>query len=276
MTVLVAVRTSTAVVFAADSKLTTQGFVGFDPNGDPLFVPQTYDNAVKLGFDASRTLIAAVTGNASMGEMNVIDYLSQAQGVFGTDLEQDEYIQRLILSMGKMRFDYWTNLQLASARWPFTAVLIATTSAQTSQPRVWRVSFAEDRCEVDPILPFPSVWLDGSYNDAFCLLYGRRPDAIEQLRIELNLTEQTMEQALQGGHVITPLNRLNVGAMPIQDAMDLAGFLARVQIEMDRFLPGAPLCGGPVDLVVLQGTPYRVIREFPGKSLEHPKSHGLA
>ncbi len=151
MTVLVAVRTSTAVVFAADSKLTTQGFVGFDPNGDPLFVPQTYDNAVKLGIDSSRTLIAAITGNASLGEMNVIDFLSRARGTFLNELQQLAYIENLILGMGKMRFDYWTNLQLAPARWPFTAVLIATTSADTSQPRVWRVSFAEDRCEVDPI-----------------------------------------------------------------------------------------------------------------------------
>lgn len=59
--------------------------------------------------------------------------------------------------------------------------------------------------------------------------------------------------------------------MPIQDAMDLAYFLADVQIEMDRFLPGAPVCGGPIDLMVLQGLPYRDIKAFPGKSLEHPK-----
>ena len=75
MTVLVAVRTSTAVVFAADSKLTTQGFIGFDTNGDPQFVPQTYDNAIKIGHDAAKTLIAAVTGNSTLGEYRRIGFL---------------------------------------------------------------------------------------------------------------------------------------------------------------------------------------------------------
>ncbi len=226
MTILIVVRTASAVVFAADSKLTTQGFVGFDTNGDPLFIPQTYDNAVKIGHDRNKTLMAAVTGNAAVGEIGVIDFLSQAKGQFTDDAGQDAYIQELILRMGKMRFDYWTSLQLAQDRWPFTGILIATTSPQTSQPRLWRVSFVEDRCEVDQILLFPGVWLDGSYNDAFCLLYGNHPEVMEQLRIGLNVTEQAFDQALKSGRVIKPINRLNVAAMPIQDAMDLAGFLA--------------------------------------------------
>jgi len=48
MTVAVTVRTGSAVVFAADSKVTTSGITGRDENGDPRWVEQTYENATEL------------------------------------------------------------------------------------------------------------------------------------------------------------------------------------------------------------------------------------
>jgi hypothetical protein len=269
MTVLIAVRTASAVVFAADSKLTTSSFAGFDTNGDPLFLPQTYDNAVKIWHDLNKTFMVALAGNVSVGERGVIDFLSQADGTFRDDADQDEYIFGQIVGLGSLRFDYWSRLRVPKDRWPSTALLIATTSPVTAQPRLWRISFEEDRCEADEILRGGGVWLDGSYEDIFCLLYGYKLDLLAHSRTELNLSAPAMQQAAES--FTKPVNRINVVAMPIQDAMDLACFLAQVQIEMDRFLPGTARCGGPVDLMVLQGVPAREIKEFPGKVLRHPK-----
>ncbi len=49
MTIAVTVRTGSAVVFAADSKVTTSGIVGRDENGDLRRVEQIWDNATELG-----------------------------------------------------------------------------------------------------------------------------------------------------------------------------------------------------------------------------------
>jgi len=48
VTVAISIQTSSATVFAADSKLTTSGLVGFDDKGEPQFVSQTYDSATKI------------------------------------------------------------------------------------------------------------------------------------------------------------------------------------------------------------------------------------
>jgi len=70
--------------------------------------------------------------------------------------------------------------------------------------------------------------------------------------------------------VLRPLDKLSLWSIPIQDAIDLAVFLAKVQVEMDRFLPGQPACGGPIDVMILRTVPDRVILSFPGKTLRHP------
>lgn len=79
-----------------------------------------------------------------------------------------------------------------------------------------------------------------------------------------------MRQAVLHLPVLRPITKLNLWAIPIQDAIDLAVFLATVQEEMERFLPGSPVCGGPIDVMVLKMAPAPEIVSFPGKRLHHP------
>lgn len=73
MTIEVAVRTNSAVVFAADSKLTTSGLVGLEQNGKPRFVQQSYDNAVKLGCDRNGLLMAMIAGQITLGDLDPLE-----------------------------------------------------------------------------------------------------------------------------------------------------------------------------------------------------------
>ncbi|MGN6109652.1 MAG: hypothetical protein ACTHU0_31380 [Kofleriaceae bacterium] len=74
--------------------------------------------------------------------------------------------------------------------------------------------------------------------------------------------------------LLRPIDKLNLWTMPLQDAIDLAVFLAHTQIEMDRFLPGLPACGGPIDVLVLRVVPDPEILSYPGKLLHHPHQRG--
>jgi hypothetical protein len=70
---------------------------------------------------------------------------------------------------------------------------------------------------------------------------------------------------------LPPVNQINASGMPLQDAIDLAVFLASVQIEMERYLPGTPLCGGAIDVIVVHGRPRWAVEWFPGKETRHPR-----
>jgi hypothetical protein len=69
---------------------------------------------------------------------------------------------------------------------------------------------------------------------------------------ELNITKEARLEAFSKMKVFRPIDKLNLWAMPVQDAIDMAVFLATVQVEMDRFLPGTPACGGPIDVMGLR------------------------
>ena len=90
MTVLVAVRTGSAAILAADSKLSTQAYVGKDPDGSPRYQPQTYDHAVKIAQDLSGMAIAAFAGYANIGAQNAVDYFGRMDaGLYGEPDAQD-------------------------------------------------------------------------------------------------------------------------------------------------------------------------------------------
>lgn len=69
---------------------------------------------------------------------------------------------------------------------------------------------------------------------------------------------------------LRPRDKIVFSTMPLQDAIDFAVFLAEVQVQMDRFLPGLPRCGGPIDVMALVMVPRDII-SYPGKTLHHPR-----
>ncbi len=102
MTIAVAIKTGSAVVFAADSKVTTQGIAGLGDDGTPNLVTQTYDNAYKIAHDRSRRLMAMVAGAANLGRVPAPDFISAFEwGTAQTIEEQDHQLQSLLTRMSQ-------------------------------------------------------------------------------------------------------------------------------------------------------------------------------
>ena len=118
------------------------------------------------------------------------------------------------------------------------------------------------------------VRLEGSYDEVFSLLFGFRWDLLSGLAPRLGMDQERLMEALRTVRVLRPLDQINFWAMPTQDAIDIAVFLANAQVEMDRFLPGTPACGGPIDVMVLQMVPGPRITSYPGKVTHHPNARG--
>ena len=116
MTIAVAIRTGSAVVFAADSKLTTSGLAGFEQDGRPRWVTQTYDNATKVVHDRDLNIMAMVAGHANVGDVGAPDFVSTLTFPFYGGLEivdQDNGLQTLVIDpmVGRKR-----------ARWETTQI----------------------------------------------------------------------------------------------------------------------------------------------------------
>lgn len=273
MTVAIAIKTGSAVVFAADSKVTTSGLAGYKEDGTPNWVNQTYDNAYKVVHDAKGELMAMVAGHANVGARPATDFISASNIPFpGSSEEQDRSLRALLEQMEKEARLFWEAAKVPEAEWPGPTLTLAQARPDGKGAGVWAASVASGKFQVSEILVHPGIHLEGSYRDVFSLLYGIDASKASEVTRELGIDESKFIETWTGSKLLSPINRLNLWAMPTQDAMDLAQFLAGVQVQMDRFLPGEAACGGPIDLMVLELFPRRSIREFLGKTLHHPGS----
>lgn len=271
MTIAVAVRTESAVVFAADSKITTSGVAGYEEDGSPRWVEQTYDNATKVVHDRSQTLMAMVAGHANIGRVTATDFVStQSLELPGSRENQDQQIASVVSAMVYRKRDYWATTQVPPENWPGPTVLLAAPWPAENIPRVWRVRLDGPESNVSEILTEPGIRLEGSYDEVYGLLFGYEPSVLTGIRDELGVPPDRLKEAITNLKVLRPYDKLNLWAIPIQDAIDMAVFLANVQVQMDRFLPGTPACGGPIDVMVLQMAPQPGILAYPGKTLHHP------
>lgn len=280
MTIAIAIQTGTAAVFAADSKLTTRGLVGLNENGEPQFVNQTYDNATKIVQDANGAAMALVAGTATLGPISVMDYVASSAVPRDANPDQQENaILEFASGMAKLRAAYWHERKIAPELWPVTAVMLALAPLNSTRPLVWRLVFTAGDPEITKITN--SVYLEGSYDSAYALLYGYRGDVMDALTQELKVGGQSVDEEViyktltESTKILRPIDKLSAAVMPIQDAVDLAVFLATTQVQMERFLPGEPVCGGPIDVMVLKTSPKHEILWLPGKSLRHPLGGNL-
>lgn len=236
MTIAVAIRTGSSVVFAADSKLTTSGVVGLEEDGSPRWVEQTYDNAIKVVHDRSQTVMAMVAGEASIGRIRATDYISRSdlEG-FRHSAKQDEDIANLAKHMMEVKREYWTTTTVPPEKWPGPTVLLAAPSPDGTVPRIWRVVLEGADPQISEILTEPGIRLEGSYDEVYCLLYGLDYSVTMALAEALGVERDRMLEAVRAMRALRPIDKLSLWGMPVQDAIDMAVFLAKVQVEMAGF-----------------------------------------
>jgi hypothetical protein len=271
MTVLVAVRTGSSAILAADSKLTTQAYVGTNPDGSPRYAPQTYDHALKIAQDLSSTAIAAFAGYANIGVQNAVDYFGRLDARLHVEPEaQDGRVRELVDGMVEERRKACEVLKIPFEQASFTVALLAAPPLQGTAPRFWRILLEGNKGSAMEVLKNAGTWIEGDAGMTLTLLYGLNDVRVLALREKLKIDENTFQKAVEETVDLAAVNGINFWTMPVQDAMDFAVFCARVQVEMDRFLPGLGSCGGPIDLMTLEMAPKPHVRSFPGKRLHHP------
>ena len=138
MSIAVAIRTSTAVVFATDSKLTTSGLVGYNEDGSPNFLEQTYDTACKWAHDQSKTVMASIVGNPQIGLVSALDFILAADlKMPDGDVGRGVQVKHLISTISAMRAEHWQGLRVPEDQWPSTTLLLSAAFPKTTQPRTW-------------------------------------------------------------------------------------------------------------------------------------------
>jgi len=256
VSIAVAIKTGTAVVLAADSRVAAQAVDGTFPDGSPHFSTSYFDTARRLARDRTGSAIAAFTEADAIGlQASARHFTQHAARLSGSPEQQDEQIASVARKMSEAR-------AAAPRREPADSfALVVAVPLEIAAPRIWRLDLRAPEPLVIELLKRPGPWLEGAADHAFGLLFG--PNGVNGVRLQraIDVRDDAWAAGLCKISGWLPVNRIHFDGMPLRDAIDLATFLVRTQITMERFLPN-PAAGGPIDVLTIEGGRTPVIRRF--------------
>lgn len=253
MTICIAVKVHDCLVFVTDS---ASSMVTSDGAGNPIVV-RVYDNGHKLfNLIRGKPVSAMTCGLGNMGNSSISTITKEirreiAQGQAGIDV--DAYTIKEVADYSFGRFSALFNalpdpVRNASS---FT-FFVGGYSSNGDGSELWKMQLTgqaaiapqliagEHECRIE--------W-DGQPEACVRLVLGISPQTtniLTQAGISAQDAAALTQQIAQ-----TSLAQLLEPSMPVQDAIDLARFLAETTVSFVRFLPGANTVGGVLDVATV-------------------------
>ena len=257
MSICVSVKVGEGLVLAADSASTIEGQIGNNPPG----ILKTYEHARKLcqvkdypvgvmswgagvlGARTMESLVAEFANNRPrLSELDSLSVkvLSDELYDFIKQRHLEEFPQAPTQPQGPGALGIYVGGFSTDAFFPETYVGLLPIEAELHNAR-------PDREEGKPT--FGANWY--GQTDAIIRWHlGFAPELRGALLSQKEWTEPEVREFLQGFQYPVLFD-----GMPLQDAVELAEFLVYLVIQRFRFVVGAPLCGGAIEVAVL--TPGR-------------------
>lgn len=255
MTIAIVIHVNDGVVLAADSAST---FAIGAPQDGRIEVVNIYENACKVFNLRKRYPIGAITwGTGSIGYSSVAtlvkDYRAGLEGradrnelpeeLNVKDLAED--FRQFISGKYEEAFKNWEPKQ----RPPLGFVIVGY-SCRQPLPESWvMVLEGKADCSLSKATEIGGIFCAGEAEPILRMCRGYSDGVapiLKDEKIDDAKIKSIMSQCQKklGAQIIAP-------AMPIQDAIDLARFLAETAKQFSRFKMGAPVVGGPIEIATI-------------------------
>lgn len=265
MTIALALKVNDGIILAADSAST---LALVDPTTGEGGVANVYNNANKIANLLKGSPIGMITwGSGSIGIESIATLAKDLRDRFSGKatnypewhIDQANYTMAGVAERFRafMFEEKWLpfvkGLPEGAPQTPDLGFLLAGYSASGTSAEMYSLQVHADKCDgPDELLTGQetgTAWY-GQPEAITRLLFGMGTGLPAALMSDLGVPEDQIENAI---NVLR--NRLEVRlvqpAMPIQDAIDLAEFLVDMTVRFHRFLPGAPIVGGPIEVAAV-------------------------
>jgi len=259
MTIAISVKVHDGVVLAADSASTL-----FSENGA---VSHVYNNASKV-FNLYKCNdkkpnglpIGIMTyGLGGIGNSSISTLIKDFRNSLMDDGDQwsfnpeDYQVKKVVDDFKTFIFDQnYKPFFKEITNTPHLGFVIAGYSSKAALAEEWRIEIVNGECsEPVPIRKNEEAGIAwGGENRAVVRLILGYDPFLPNILKDMGINEVDVEKSIKfiqsktEIHIIPP-------AMPIQDAIDVARFLAETTIMFTHFLPQAPTVGGPIDIATI-------------------------
>jgi hypothetical protein len=256
MTICVFVRVAEGLVLAADSVVTLSGEVT-DPQGNRgIAVVQTFNFANKVSHVKDYPIGVMTWGLASIGERSIQSLIMEFEYDYPSLEENKTFTVRKVaedlVQFIKKRYDDAFSSEPPEVRG--LGVFIGGFSHDAFFSEQYQYEYQKSDGLIDPrpnnpngTPQFGAGWY-GMTDALVRLVKGYDPGSLEEL-VARGVDRGIIEQWVNDNVSELPLV---FAGMPIQDAIDFAEYCVNVVIGRWRFGPGAPICGGNIDIAVLR------------------------
>lgn len=249
MTIAISLKVNDGLVLATDSAAT---IFAQAPDGNEIGVMYVYENAEKLFNLCKGYPIGVITwGSGAIGQASISSLTRDFRKKLKKDLSPDANISIEEISKKFSEYIYKLHDQ-AYNNWqkkPSIGFIVAGYSTDKDFAEEWLFEIVEGKLNgptlVRGLQEIGMIW-NGETEAIFRLLIGYS-NALPFIMKEVGIDDISIEKVLSKAR-----ERLTVpfvvGAMPIQDAIDLAEFFVGTTINYSKFSPGATTVGGPIDI----------------------------
>ncbi|MCF7805825.1 MAG: hypothetical protein K9N46_15185 [Candidatus Marinimicrobia bacterium] len=258
MSVCVAVKVGEGLVFASDSATTVAGAPASSGGQQgPQGIVKVFYNATKI-FQIDKLPVGVMTWGAGSFKARTIASLIE-------EFENQEEIKQLkasSLEVGDLAKTLWDFLNKKSDEFfseipkqarPQTGLILAGYSGDNFFPEEYLMAIPMQkprrvREDVEGQPNFGANWY--GMTDAIIRFHHGRADEITDILNELEIDSDTIDK-FENRIQQDIQYKVLFHAMPLGDAIDYARFLIDLTIARFRFVVGAELCGGPVDIATI-------------------------
>jgi hypothetical protein len=272
MTICVAVKVSEGLVLAADSTAVVQGAMQAPGGQIQSGVLKTYEHARKLSHVKDYPIGTLSWGIALVGSRSVESLIKEYEYSLVSLKEEEEKLrERRMRNEAKpderptydvreiavgLR-DHVCKYYLAEFskqpedKRPHLGALVSGYSSGQFFPEQWLIDLPRE-AEVTRVRPdvegrphFGANWF-GLTDAVVRLHWGRDEQVLDTVAKRFQVPIEEVRQLLASYQYPVLFD-----GMPLQDAIDYAVYLVNVAIGRFRFVVGAPLCGGEIDVAVI-------------------------
>jgi len=287
MTICVSVKVSEGLVLAADSTASINGTLQDNKGNQVSGILKTYDNAQKLSHLKDFPIGTLSWGLSQIGSRSVASLIKEYEyslpsleeenekirekRMRGDEVESNSY-QFEVKSIAQGLFEnikknYETEFAiLPNDKRPPLGILISGYSSNKFFPDQWEINFplsnqiTEPRPDVNGKPTFGANWF-GLTESIIRLHWGRDDQLIDVLANHFKVSTEEIKPLVNQFQYPVAFD-----GMPLQDAIDYTVYLVNVVIGRFRFVVGAPLCGGEIDVAVITPNAYTWIRRKSWKA----------
>ncbi len=272
MSVCISVKVSEGLVLASDSASAIHGEVIENGKKRMGGVLKTYEHSRKLSHIKDYPIGTLTWGQALVGARSVESLIKEYEYSLPSLKEEQEKIDTL-RRQGKAELDERPEYNVKTiaegllehvttyyneeyskkegAEKPNIGILVSGYTSGEFFPEQWLIDLPKNQ-QVSPVRPdtgkkpdFGANWY-GLTDAIIRLHWGRDNEAIKLLTKHFNLDEKEVRKVIDSLQYLVKFD-----GMPLQDAIDYAVYLVNVAIGRFRFVIGAPLCGGEIDVAVI-------------------------